>query len=176
MTLTCYHSTQLIANIHNLSIAAHPYHTALISFPDRPPPPARLLKFTVSFRSISAAAGSEPPDQFVHIIKAVSLVSENQAQLGHVVRALQDKDKMRDCEEQEEKEGRMNCDLLDRFIVIGGPFFEPGDDLQAKLQEQVAYCQYNPANLIVCQVHFKDFCEYRPDLIATAKTIKRTHS
>jgi hypothetical protein len=73
----------------------------------------------------------------VHIIKAVSVISENQAQMGHVVRALQDKDKMRDCESREEKEGRMNCDLLDRFIVIGGPFFDPGPNLQTQLQEQV---------------------------------------
>ncbi len=88
-------------------------------------------------RAISASAGSEPPVQFVHLIKAVNVVSENQAQLGHVVRALQDKDRMRDCEDSEEKEGRMNCDLLNRFIVIGGPFLDPGLNLQSKLQEQV---------------------------------------
>jgi hypothetical protein len=65
------------------------------------------------------------------------VVSENQAQLAHVVRALQDKDKMRDCENFEEKEGRENCDLLDRFVVIGRPLYEPWPDLQSKLQEQV---------------------------------------
>jgi hypothetical protein len=73
----------------------------------------------------------------MHVVKAVNVVSENQAQLAHVVRALQDKDKMRDCEISEEKEGRMNCDLLDRFIVIGGPYFDPGPNQQTKLQEQV---------------------------------------
>ncbi len=83
------------------------------------------------------AAGSEPIDQFVHLVKTVNVVSENQAQLAHVVRALQDKDKMCDCENSEEKEGRENCNLLDRFVIIGGPFFEPGPDLQSKLQEQV---------------------------------------
>jgi hypothetical protein len=88
-------------------------------------------------RAISVAAGSEPTDQFVHLVKTVNVVSENQAQLAHVVQALQDKDKMRDCEDSEEKEGRMNCDLLNRFVVIGGPFFEPGPNLQSKLQEQV---------------------------------------
>jgi hypothetical protein len=75
-------------------------------------------------------------------VKAVNVVSENQAQLGHVVRALQDKDRMRDCEDMEEKEGRMNCDLLNRFVVIGGPYFEPGPNLQSQLQEQVGNHKY----------------------------------
>jgi len=41
---------------------------------------------------------------------------------------------------------------------------------------KVAICKPERGATIVCQVHFNDFCEYRPDLIATAKTIKRTHS
>ncbi len=33
----------------------------------------------------------------------------------------------------------MNCDLLDRFVVIGGPFIDPGPNLQSQLQEQVLF-------------------------------------
>ncbi len=69
----------------------------------------------------------------------MSVVSENQAQLSHAVREIKDKDKLRDCEASEEKEGRMNCDMLNRFVMIGGPYFDPGPNLQNSLQEQVLY-------------------------------------
>ncbi len=36
----------------------------------------------------------------------------------------------------------MNCDLLNRFVVIGGPYFKPGPNLQSQLQEQVGNHKY----------------------------------
>jgi hypothetical protein len=81
---------------------------------------------------------SDPSDQFNYVMTAVNVVSENQAQLSHAVKAIQNKDRLRDCKDCEEKEGRMNCDMLNRFIVIGGPYFDPGLNLQASLQAQVS--------------------------------------
>jgi hypothetical protein len=71
------------------------------------------------------------------MVAAISVVSENQTQLTHAVKAIQNKDRLRDCKASEEEEGRMNCDMLNRFIVIGGPYFDPSPNLQGNLQEQV---------------------------------------
>lgn len=90
------------------------------------------------FRAIVAAGDADTPAQYNHLVSAISVVSENQAQLGHAVKAIQSKDRLRDCKDAEEKEGRQNCDMLNRFIVIGGPYFEPSDHLQQQLQKQVS--------------------------------------
>jgi hypothetical protein len=70
-------------------------------------------------------------------VSAVSVVSEKQVQLSHAVKAIQNKDRLRDCKTSEEEEGRLNCDMLNHFIVIGGPYFDPGLELQSALQGQV---------------------------------------
>ncbi len=87
-----------------------------------------------------AAADADIPVQFNHLQSAINVVSENQAQLGHAVRAIQSKDRLRDCKDSEEQEGRLNCNMLNCFIVIGGPYFDPGPNLQQNLQDQVC-CQ-----------------------------------
>jgi hypothetical protein len=88
-------------------------------------------------RAITAAAGSDNNTQFNHIQTTMNFVSANQAELRHAVKAIQNKDRLRDCKDFEEKEGRQNCDMLNRFIVIGGPYFDPGLTLQQNLQDQV---------------------------------------
>jgi hypothetical protein len=90
-------------------------------------------------RAIAATSNADAPAQFNHLVSAVSVVSENQAQLGHAVKAIQNKDRLRDCKSHEEKEGRLNCDMLNHFIVIGGPYFDPGLNLQQNLQDQVYF-------------------------------------
>ncbi len=84
-----------------------------------------------------AAGDADVPIQFNHLVSAISVVSKNQAQLGHAVKAIQNKDRLRDCKDYEEKEGCQNCDMLNRFIVIGGPYFDPSENLQQQLQDQV---------------------------------------
>jgi hypothetical protein len=69
-------------------------------------------------------------------VSAVSVVSKNQVQLSHAVKAIQNKDRLRDCKDSEEKEGRLNCDMLNRFIICS-PYFDPGPELQSALQGQV---------------------------------------
>jgi hypothetical protein len=88
-------------------------------------------------RSIAATAYADNSTQYSHMVAAISVVSENQSQLTHAVKAIQNKDRLRDCKTSEEEEGRMNCDMLNRFIVIGGPYFDPNPNLQGNLQEQV---------------------------------------
>jgi hypothetical protein len=96
------------------------------------------------------------------MVSAINVVSENQAQLSHAVKAIQNKDRIRDCKTNEEEEGRMNCDMLNRFIVIGGPYFDPGPNLQGQLQEQVpqttviyilvvSYLYYSPFSNLTSQ-------------------------
>ncbi len=72
-------------------------------------------------------------------MSTVNAISEDQAQLRHTIKAMQNKDKLRDCKNHEEQEGRENCDLLNHFIVVGGPYFDPGPELQSALQEQVLF-------------------------------------
>ncbi len=145
----------LFASYQVLLIPYQYLYTLSISLmPDQFIPPSPQFQYfspnchNYFLRAISTASASEPIDQFVHLVKTVNVVSENQAQLGHVVRALQDKDKMRDCEDCEEKEGRMNCDLLDRFVIIGGPFIDPGPNLQSQFTIQLT-CYYKSLPLLV---------------------------
>jgi hypothetical protein len=65
------------------------------------------------------------------------VVSDYQVQLGHEVRALKEKNRLKTCRDFEESEGRINSDNLHRFIVIGGPHFEANPDPQDKLVNQV---------------------------------------
>ncbi len=90
-------------------------------------------------RAIAAASNADTNAQFNHVQTTINFVSANQAELHHAVKAIQNKDRLRDCKDYEEKEGRQNCDMLHRFIVIGGPYFDPGPDLQQNLQDQVGY-------------------------------------
>jgi hypothetical protein len=90
-------------------------------------------------RAIAAAADADPSAQFNHLQASINIVSENQVQLGHAMKAIQNKDRLRDCKAHEEEEGRLNCDMLNRFIVIGGPYFDPSPNLQQNLQDQVNF-------------------------------------
>ncbi len=65
------------------------------------------------------------------------MVSDNQVQLAHRVKAIEDEGRLKKCEDYEEKEGWMNTDMLRRFIVLGGPHFEADPNLQIRLTEQV---------------------------------------
>jgi hypothetical protein len=89
------------------------------------------------FRAIAAASDADTTAQFNHVQTTINFVSANQAELRHAVKAIQNKDRLRDCKDFEEKEGRQNCDMLNRFIVIGGPYFDPSPILQQSLQDQV---------------------------------------
>jgi hypothetical protein len=89
------------------------------------------------FRAIAATADADNSTQYNYMVSDINVVSENQAQLSHAIKAIQNKDRLRDCKSHEEKEGRMNCDMLNRFIIIGGPYFDPGPNLQGNLQAQV---------------------------------------
>ncbi len=97
-----------------------------------------FTQVTIPCRAIVANSFADAPTQYNYIISTVNAVSEDQAQLRHAVKALQNKDKLRDCKAHEEKEGRENCDLLNHFIVIGGPYFDPGPELQSALQGQIS--------------------------------------
>jgi hypothetical protein len=72
-----------------------------------------------TYRAISATADADSSTQYNHVVAAINVVSEEQAQLSHAVKAIQNKDRLRDCKAHEEQEGRMNFDMLNRFIVIG---------------------------------------------------------
>jgi hypothetical protein len=96
-----------------------------------------LNLFNFSIRAIVANSFADAPTQYNYIVSSINLAREDQAQLRHAVKAIQDKDRIRDCKSHEEKEGRQNCDLLNHFIVVGGPYFDPGPDLQSSLQNQV---------------------------------------
>jgi hypothetical protein len=80
---------------------------------------------------------TDAPSQYNFIVSTINAISEDQAQLKHTVKAMQNKDKLRDCKNHEEQEGRQNCDLLT-------PYFDPGQELQSALQEQVLFYSPHP--------------------------------
>jgi hypothetical protein len=68
---------------------------------------------------------------------AINYVSDQQVQNTYRVSILESKERLKTCENLEEKEGRINCDLLNRFVLIGAPFVPAGPDMQAHLVSQV---------------------------------------
>ncbi len=97
-----------------------------------------LIYIYFCYRAIAASLDADSQAQFVHLVSTVNVVSENQAQLRHEVKAIKAKDHLRDCKDHEEKESWLNYDMLNRFIVIGGPYLDPGIHQQRALQAQVA--------------------------------------
>jgi len=89
------------------------------------------------FRALSDAAFSEPAEQFAYLAEQVGNVSELTTQVDYRVRVLETKDRIKTCRDYEESEGRKNTDMLNRFIVIGGPTIHSGEHMQELLLQQV---------------------------------------
>jgi hypothetical protein len=89
------------------------------------------------FRAIVAASASPPEEQFAYLTEAIGVVSGQQSQSQFRLSLLENSNKVKTCENYEEKEGRINTDLLNRVIIVGGPLIPPSDDLQGLLVRQV---------------------------------------
>ncbi len=90
------------------------------------------------FRSIyEASQAPEPAEQFAHVTEAIGHVSDVTAQNTFRIGALESSKRVKDCEAFEEKEGRINTDLLNRLIIVGGPLIQPGQNMQDQLMKQV---------------------------------------
>jgi hypothetical protein len=74
-----------------------------------------------------------------YLTEAVSHVSDIQAQNSFLLKALINDNKIKVCKDFEEEEGRINTDLLSRFIIVGGPLIQPGPSMQDQLVRQVQY-------------------------------------
>jgi hypothetical protein len=92
---------------------------------------------SISPRAINDASFASTPDQFAHLSTAVSYISDQQVQTTYRVSILESKERAKACENLEEKEGRINSDLLNHFVLIGAPFVPAGPDMQAQLVSQV---------------------------------------
>ncbi len=63
-------------------------------------------------------------------------MSDLQVQITYRIRALEDTYKLKACLDHEEDEGRVNTDMLDCFILIGGPLIKASTGLQDALIKQ----------------------------------------
>jgi hypothetical protein len=86
---------------------------------------------------------SAGPEQFGYLSDAVSAISDLQVQNHILLRQLQSKNKVKNCRDYEEAEGRMNTDMLHRLVIIGGPQLPASDDLQQHLRTQVASADFS---------------------------------
>jgi hypothetical protein len=94
---------------------------------------------TILPRSLYHASLSATPEQFAYIASTVGHVSDVQSQTLYRVKILEDDKKVKACHDAEEKEGRINCDMLSRFVIIGGPVVPASPELQAQLVSQVYF-------------------------------------
>jgi hypothetical protein len=53
------------------------------------------------------------------------------------VKVLQNQGRIKNCRDHEEDEGRINTDMLHRFVIVGGPLVQAGDSMQNQLQQNV---------------------------------------
>jgi hypothetical protein len=54
-----------------------------------------------------------------------------------MVKLLMSESKIKTCRDHEEDEGRINTDMLNRLIIVGGPLIQPGPGMQDQLIKQV---------------------------------------
>jgi hypothetical protein len=80
---------------------------------------------------------SDSPEQFAYLAEAIGHVSDVQTQDTFRISGLEDREKIKVCKDHEEDDGRVNCDMLKRFVIVGGPFFPPGAGNQDNLVRQV---------------------------------------
>jgi hypothetical protein len=71
------------------------------------------------------------------VTEAIGHVSDVTAQNTFRIGALECSNKVKTCGDWEEKEGRINTDLLNRLIIVGGPLIQPGESMQNQLMKQV---------------------------------------
>jgi hypothetical protein len=74
-----------------------------------------------------------------YVAEAIGHVSAIQAQTSFQLKLLQDENKVRVCKDFEEEEGRMNTDMLNRLIIVGGPLIQAGPGMQDQLVKQVLH-------------------------------------
>jgi hypothetical protein len=88
---------------------------------------------------------ADEPDQFAYLAESIGHVSDVQAQNTFMIATLVDKEKIKACKDSEEEDGRVNCDMLHRFVIVGGPFIPVGPNSQEGLIKQV-FCHF----LFIC--------------------------
>jgi hypothetical protein len=92
----------------------------------------------IMYRSIHEASLSPLPDQFAHLAESVGHVSDLQVQTAFNVKVLQNNEKLKNCKDHEEVEGRINCDMLHRFVIVGGQLVQASETMQAQLVQNVS--------------------------------------
>jgi hypothetical protein len=90
------------------------------------------------FRALYEASLSTKPE-LAYLTEAIGHASDIQAQTSFQVKALLNDKRIKACGDFEEKEGRINCDLLSRLIFVRGPLIQPGPSMQDQLVKQVFY-------------------------------------
>jgi hypothetical protein len=103
-----------------------------------------VLTFIPSLlRAITAISTSPPDEQVAYLTEAIGVVSGQQSQSQFRLSLLENSNKVKTCRDYEEAEGRINVNLLNRVIIVGGPLIPPSDDLQDLLIRQVNLFSYN---------------------------------
>ena len=77
--------------------------------------------------------------ELAYLTEAVGYASNLQAQTSFLVRALLNESKLKTCRDHEEDEGRINTDMLNRVIIVGGPLIQAGPGMQDQLVRQVVH-------------------------------------
>jgi hypothetical protein len=98
---------------------------------------------SILFRSLYDASLSPLPDQFAYLAESVGHVSDLQMQTAFSVKVLQNNEKIKNCKDHEEDEGRMNCDMLNRFVIVGGQLVQNSEDMQGQLVHNVSITYFN---------------------------------
>jgi hypothetical protein len=96
------------------------------------------LVFYLTDRALFEAALATKPE-LAYLTEAVGYASNLQAQTSFLVRALLNESKLKTCRDHEEDEGRINTDMLNRVIIVGGPLIQAGPGMQDQLVRQVVH-------------------------------------
>jgi hypothetical protein len=64
---------------------------------------------------------------------------------------------VRDCKAHEEEEGRINCDMLNRLVIVGGQLVQNSQDMQGLLVGKVRF-----QHQIICLNFQSSFHSSRP--------------
>lgn len=80
-----------------------------------------------------------PKDRFKFLLDEVNLLSTVVSSHGSQLSVLSDQMVVTRCQLYEDNCGRINQENLNRFMVMGAPYFPLSNDLQDKLKQQVKF-------------------------------------
>ena len=93
--------------------------------------------------TLTTLSSKNPQDRFTFLINEVGTLSTIVAGNSAQISILNDQMVVTRCQMYEDNCGRVNQDNLNRFLIMGAPYYPLSDNLQEQLKKQVNITSIN---------------------------------